>query len=360
MSIATFMGGCPNCHGKISGERLQLGLPCESCLRDIPGKLANGKRDEKFRRTVYTLLNKAGSLAEYSRLVELDVAVDEFEKLFVELTGSKPWSAQLTWAKRSIRGESFAIIAPTGVGKTTFAYVFALYQAMKGRRVLVVSQTALLARQTAQWIKKGCEKIGASIPIAEVHGEETQKAKKTALAMAVSGEAKIVVVTSMGLGRVFDTISNHRFDYALVDDVDSLLRKSLNIDRVLTLLGFDEPVRALAFEAIKRRMKLARLFSQGLGDSDEVKATLEEYRRITSEIEAYKKSHTDLGKLVVSSATARPRGMKVRLFRELLGFEAGSSTGYLRNITDIAVSVRGDMLQEVVSRVKSLGKGGLV
>jgi len=38
--------------------------------------------------------------------------------------------------------------------------------------------------------------------------------------------------------------------------------------------------------------------------------------------------------LLVSTATGRARGLRVRLFRELLGFEVGSRSELLRNIVD--------------------------
>jgi reverse gyrase len=360
MELATFLSACPNCQGQISSSRLRSGLPCDDCLPEATKSLESKAMDEAFRRKVASALKKNGRLLNYSFLVRLDEDKDEFVKLFRKLTGNQPWSAQLTWAKRCIRGESFAIIAPTGVGKTTFLTVLAVYMAIKHKRVLMVAPTALLARQIASWVKKCCAILGEDIRVAEVHGEETAKEKRLAMQMLDDGTAQVVVLTAMGLSRIYERISGLSFSIALVDDVDALLRKSMNIDRVLRLLGFNDEVQNLAVEAIKLRIRLARLFAQGFGGSQEVSDANKEYQKQVEKIEEYKKAHPGLGQLIVSSATARPKGIKVRMFRELLGFEAGSSTGYMRNIVDVQVKPSGNMIDDVVKQVKRLGRGGLV
>ena len=361
MELAQFLSACPNCNGKIDDFRLQQGLPCKECLPKIPDFQKN---HPDFRKMVAKELEKRGRLLGYAQLVELDSQTQEFISIFQKLTGSKPWSAQITWARRSMRGESFAIIAPTGVGKTTFLSVLATYFAMKNKRVLMIAPTALLARQIARWVKNNCEKMNVTLNVAEIHGEETESSKKASLKMVEEGSANIVVLTSMGLSRIFAKISKLEFDVALVDDVDSLLRRSVNIERVLNLLGFSSSVQEIAAQSVLARLKLARAFRQGLADSDETKTLLERYQTLKSEIEKYKLSRVKLGQLIVSSATARPRGLKVKLFRELLGFEAGSSSGYLRNIIDVCVYLETrtseSVLKSAVEWVKKLGKGGLV
>lgn len=59
--------------------------------------------------------------------------------------------------------------------------------------------------------------------------------------------------------------------------------------------------------------------------------------------------------LVVSSATSQPRSNRIKIFRELLGFEVGTPTFYLRNVID-TFTEKGSL----VGWIKRLGKGGLI
>lgn len=362
MESALFVSACPNCRGRIDNVRLQSGLPCKLCLPEEV--LSDPKGQKALRRMVANLLIRNDKMLYYSELWDIDRKAEEFSKMFTKLTASRPWSAQITWARRSMRGESFSIIAPTGVGKTTFLSVLATHFAGEGKRVLMVAPTALLARQTAMWVRRNSQKLGREIRIAEIHGEETKSSRDRAVEMVKESSAQIVILTSMGLSRAFETLKKVGFSVILVDDVDALLRKSANINRVLYLLGYDEQIQEVASSAILLRFKLANLYSQRLGDTDQAKALTIEYRKLKNKIDEYKKSKEQLGQLILSSATARPRGLKVKLFRELLNFEAGSSTGYLRNIVDVEARLASPFPESAVHKtvewVKKLGKGGLI
>ena len=356
--LAIFVSACPNCGGMITSSRLERGLPCEKCLPEPVDPVTHSI--EEWHSLVALQLDRQGTLSRYREIVNLEDKAKEFVNIFHSLTSREPWSAQLTWAKRCLRGESFSIIAPTGVGKTTFLSVLAVYMARMGKRVLMVSPTALLARQTAGWVKRYSAVYDHTIKVAELHGEETGKAKREALSMVDDASANIVVVTAAGLGNLFERLLKIGFGLILVDDVDALLRKSVNIDRVIRLLGFSEEVQGIATEAILLRIRLARLFAQGEGRTEEVDSLLSRYRALRKQIDEYKSAHGNLGQLIVSSATARPRGLKVKVFRELFGFDAGSSATYLRNIVDAEAKLDDDLLGQVVSLVKRLGRGGLI
>ncbi|HIC99424.1 MAG TPA: hypothetical protein EYP08_07320, partial [Pyrodictiaceae archaeon] len=85
---------------------------------------------------------RAGGLA---RVCKLEEAFREFTEYFESAVGSPPWGAQRTWARRLLRGDSFSIIAPTGVGKTTFGLVAALYLACsRGEKSYLVFPTTTL------------------------------------------------------------------------------------------------------------------------------------------------------------------------------------------------------------------------
>lgn len=64
------------------------------------------------------------------------------------------------------------------------------------------------------------------------------------------------------------------------------------------------------------------------------------------------------GILIVSSATAKPQGLKPLLFRELLGFEIGRFTFSVRNITNIRIA--GKSKVKLLETIKILNDGILL
>ena len=134
--IAKFIGMCPNCGGDIYSDRLLMGLPCRKCLPEVPEWY---KGDLYSRMRIAQLLKKEGKLKNYFNRIKILLEVEEVVKFFEEHTGKRLWSAQRTWAKRLLLGQSFAISAPTGVGKTFFGSFISLYFATKGKRTLTPS-----------------------------------------------------------------------------------------------------------------------------------------------------------------------------------------------------------------------------
>ncbi|MEM2266345.1 MAG: hypothetical protein QW687_05905, partial [Candidatus Hadarchaeales archaeon] len=68
----------------------------------------------------------------------MEEEVEEFCKFFAMLMDSKPWALQEVWARRVLLKRSFSLVAPTGIGKTHFGLVMALYLAQKGKRSYIV------------------------------------------------------------------------------------------------------------------------------------------------------------------------------------------------------------------------------
>jgi reverse gyrase len=58
--------------------------------------------------------------------IKLNKITDEDVRKVFEPFGIKPWGAQRLWARRFLRGESFAMLAPTGSGKTTATIALSL------------------------------------------------------------------------------------------------------------------------------------------------------------------------------------------------------------------------------------------
>ncbi len=251
-----------------------------------------------------------------------DTVVEEFFKFFEIIVG-EPRSIQRFWAKRILRGESFAAVAPTGIGKTTFGSAISLFLALKGKKCYIILPTTLLVKQVVETLKKFCEKLNLKAGFNELgnptilyyHGNVKGDEKERFFKLLEEGNFNILVTTSQFLPRYFPQMKHLRFNFIFVDDVDSVLKASKNVDRILNLLGF-------YYDANEKRWKgKAR------------------------------------GCLMVSTATAK-KGQKVRLFRELLNFDVGTSTHAVRNIEDVAVNSEDvEVLKDILRR---MGTGGLI
>ena len=300
MSIAIFKNLCPNCSGNISSQRLKEGLPCSNC---IPAPAENP--------CVY--LQKEGKLKGLKSLCYVTKRAEEFKEFFKEKLGFLPWALQETWARRVILGNSFAILAPTGVGKTTFGIMMSAFLDEKS---YIVVPTKVLVQQVRDRLNSITDKN-----VVAYTGKKDEREK------IASGNFEILVTTHMFLYKNFETLKNFRFGFIFVDDVDSLLKTSKNVDYIVKLLGFTD-------RDIKRAL---------LSTNQKIK-------------------RKPLGVLVISSATVQPRTRRVKLFQNLLGFDVQKSTTNIRNVVDTYISVNSpkEGLEKLPELVEQLGDGGLV
>ncbi len=319
-----FKGLCPNCSGDISSERLELGLPCHRCMPRVHENYCGH-------------LKKKGEL---DRICLMEDSLGEWEAYFERFVRSKPWSLQVSWAKRVLLGHSFGLLAPTGVGKTSFGLSMAGFLAGRGERSYVVVPTKVLVDMVVQKLLMfGVEEER----ILFFSSDESKKKKEEKLERLKKGDFLILVSTSMFLYKNYEHIPRN-FSFMFVDDVDSFLKTAKNIDKALYLLGFSEKDIELAMSLIRLKEKR----NKEEKDWEEIKRLQELVKKVSKKRK---------GVLVVSSATSNPRSNRIKLFRELLGFEVGTPTFYLRNVLDVYEDINAKPLEEWV---KSLGKGGLL
>jgi reverse gyrase len=296
---------CPNCGGEEANERLQAGLPCEACF---PLDAEPCLFPEKLK-----------ALREFCGFKD---RVAEFERFFSERFGAKPWELQIYWARRLLLGRSFSILAPTGVGKTTFGVAAALF--LKGKSYIILPTSILVAQ-----VEKLAQRLGGKNILAYYAGLPN-KTKSKIKEQIRRGEFKILVTTSAFVSKNFSLLEGKRFNFIFVDDVDSLLKRAKNVDKILMLLGFSA-------EQIRKAMEVVEKGKGEMSSSSEGK-----------------------GLLVVSSATAKPKTRRVKLFRLLLNFEVGMPLGGLRNVEDIIVYPKNSLLEEAKNLIERFGGGALL
>ena len=365
MARGVYFYTCPNCGGPTGDDRLLTRLPCPKCLDE---RVAVEDIVE-----VYELLQKNGKLRRDSDLAfyaRVEQEARKVEELFEKATGSRLWSAQRMWVRRVLKGKSFAIIAPTGVGKTTFGVLMAVYFASKGEKSYIILPTTPLVVMVEEKARKLAEAAGVPAKILAIHSKLKTRERRERLKRFLETDFDILITTSKFLLSKLDTIKAvakkfNGFRFIFVDDVDAVLKSGKSVDAILRIVGFtDEDIR-LGLEMLKLQREIARLPQKlrKMESREEVRETIKEhYSKLKSLQEKIEEAKKRASVLVVSSATGRPRGARVRLFKVLLGFEAGSRSEILRNIVDAYTfpdhsSKLEDKVAEIVER---LGDGGLV
>ena len=358
---AYFKGVCPNCDGEISDLRLSMGAPCNLCLPVEDEKLIQDFKKEdliSFKKNILSFLKKFETLKNYEKRLFLDVEVEKLDDLFFKAFHSRLWSAQRTWARRLLSGKSFTIIAPTGMGKTVFGMFISTFLAKKGLKCYILLPTTLLVNQVSKKLLDLLENLGLNIPVATYHSMLTKKESQTEISKIMDGKFKILLTTPTFLSRKFSLLEGKKFDFLFVDDVDSFLKSSKNIDKVLMLLGFNQEIIEKTFLLIKLRSELRKLLRQKNVEA-EISRVREQILDLENQIRKFI-SKRKLGTLVVSGASIRARKTRrIMLFKELLGFEVTSKVEVLRNIEDLYVE-KGDLKLGLLKILKVLGDGGLI
>ncbi|WP_297550010.1 reverse gyrase [Thermococcus sp.] len=348
---------CPNCSGRISDERLVMKNPCENCL-DNP---VTAENYFELVRAVREALKERKRLKAWEEIYSLEKGLRDVEEFFTKATGFTFWSAQRTWVKRLLKGRSFSIIAPTGMGKSTFGAFMSVYYAKRGRKSYIVVPTTPLVVQTVKKIQAILERTGLNVRLAYYHGNLRKKEKEEMVSLIESGEYDILVTSAQWLARNFDEkLKGRHFDFIFVDDVDAFLKASKNIDRSLLLLGFTEEIIAKAWEIIRLKKQMSRYLNGRAEDREEkLKELNREIEKLQREIEKFKRKNR-IGIMIIASATGSARGDRIKLYRELLGFEVGSGRSALRNVVDSYLKPSKDVKEHVEELLKRLGKGGLI
>ena len=297
MRFAIFDSLCPNCGGRIAAERLEKGLACERCL------------PEPREGDLCELLEKKQLYANVCELLEKE---QRFVEFFCGGVANPPWSLQRLWARRVFQGQSFAIVAPTGVGKTTFGAAIASF--LGGKTYILVPTRALVKQ-----VKQRCESLSKKSLVAYT-GRKSEKER------IQKGDFDILITTNMFLSRNFDALEDKKFDFIFVDDTDSLLKSGKNVDKVLRLLGFTQQQIDLAMKNQPQ-------------EKPEPK-----------------------GILVVSSATLKPKTNRAILFKKLLGFDVSPVRVSLRNVLDTYLHVGNEeeALERLLEWIRRLGDGGFI
>ncbi len=349
-SLAVYLRACPNCGGAISDKRLLAGLPCVRCL---PSSEVIADRESLFRA-----MRERGTIKLYGELEEVERVYGELLDLFRRAVGSEPWGVQKLWLKRLSKGISFAMLAPTGVGKTTAGLLAAIYFAMKGRKSYVIVPTTILVDQAERIVRRFLDRLGLTALVVSIHSRLSKSERLKREEAVQKWDFDILITTSRYLMKNFDKIKmknsdeqeSRRFGYVFVDDVDAIMRGSRAIELILQLMGFSEEDIAAGMELIKLRREVAYR-----GPREDVEKELAERESLLRERARRVKSV-----LVISSATGSPRGIRSRLFRELLGFDIGARPELIRNVVDAYILPSKSLEETAAELVKSLGKGGLV
>ncbi|MBC7328307.1 reverse gyrase, partial [bacterium] len=188
----------------------------------------------------------------------------------------------------------------------------------------------ILANQVGERLEELSKRLGINKNIL------VYKSQKNVKERFQNGDFDILCGTNMFLHRNFQKLMQFQFQFIFIDDIDSFLKRSKNVDNLFTLLGFTD-----------KEIKLALKENKTERDWEMLKRIRERKRDTV---------------LVVSSATLKPKGNRVFLFKNLLGFDIQKAITTVRNIVDIAEPVHdlNEALNRSAELIEKLGKGGLV
>ncbi|MFH8087012.1 MAG: reverse gyrase [Candidatus Aenigmatarchaeota archaeon] len=312
-----YKGLCPNCGNTISSKRLEEGLPCENCLPD-PSK----KMKESFLAT----------------LASRNKNLDEIENFFQKILKTNMWALQRFWTRRFLEGESFALIAPTGSGKSTMQILLSLYASSKmNKRCLIILPTSILVHQVSQKLINFKETLNLQIEIAFYHNMLTKKEKEEQLKKMV--KAHIIVTTHLSIMKK-EEINSQNIDLVFVDDVDSFLKRSKSVLYVFKMLTLPEKIKDVILKAYEKKIEL--------------KEALQKIEKMKSEEEIK-------CQIIVSGATPKGKRTKsILILTRLFGFTLGGKFEFGRKILDSYLKPKKSLEEEVLEIIKKVGSGVLI
>ena len=324
-----YLSSCPLCGGDVSALELESHGVCDNCMRK-----------KSYEASLEEFLNKE---------------LEDFSIFFEKSVGSPMWGGQRAWAMRFLSGESTAIIAPTGLGKTTLLIVYAVYSsAFYKKRVLFLVPTRALVNQVYTRMREIVEKMKLNLRVHAYDSKLSKKAKEDLISDIANGGFDVLVATNSFFSKYEHALSSSGVDIVIVDDVDSLLRSQKNIVRLLKILGFNDNIISLVKTKIGLHWKV--LVSKTLGDDEEYRKLVEELLEIDRRIG--ESTNRGAKQVVFSSATGRMRGFYSRVLRELLRIDISGVTVYGRDVTDTYLTL--ESCDTVVEYFKRLGRGGII
>ncbi len=242
---------------------------------------------------------------------ELEKAYHEIEKTFEELIG-KPWEIQKFWIRHLSAGLSFSLPSPPGTGKTSFGAVACLYYALKGHRSVAMFPTTVILKQFVERLEIFLtnKKLDRSLLLYYISGLTDRNSFWERLER---GDFSIIAITTAFFQKNREKfsrcLSKYGYKFAFVDDVDAVLKSSKSLSVIVETASPD---------------------------------TI----------------------LVVSSATAVPRGRNPRVLLEKFGFYPSGSVVPDRRIQDLYLPSSFNTPEEAADVFKNirskLGEGGLI
>jgi reverse gyrase len=352
---------CPNCGLSSSSHRLVLGLPCERCIKDEELRELMGMQAIGDHAKIYRFLHERGRVREnvdqdlgYREIVRVEEELSEFSEMFRRSVGRDPWSIQKMWARRVIMGSSFALMAPTGVGKTTFGVVMAIYMALKkGWRSLIVVPTIPLVNQVLRRAQEYIDRLslGGVVSVVAYHSRLSQNDRRSIIDRLSRGDFSIFVTTSAFFrNQDHVNIVSGKINFFFIDDVDAILKGGKILYSLLEVMRIDRETIEKAEEIVNLKARL--VFRESSEDIERINALKRDIRRAT---------RSDIV-IVISTATGRARGRRIKILREIFGFEVGTRHDVIRNVIDTyrIVSSREKMISEAVEIIKKIGGGGII
>ncbi len=195
------------------------------------------------------------------------------------------------------------------------------------KKSLILLPNSTLAFQVAQKIQD----VAKDKKVVQIHSL-AKKPKQEEVK-----NADVIVTTSASIVRNKSLFEHLKVDAVFVDDVDGFLRRSQAIDMVLKILGITSEQIELTRKIVSKKV-----------ENEELK-------------ESYSKIKVEGAQIVISGATqTAKRTLRVKILREIFGFDIGQSYSFARNIIDAYLVSKRKAEEELVELIQKLGSGAIV
>lgn len=282
-------------------------------------------------------LEKDGNLKNMKEILSIYKETQFMSEFFKLAMRAGPVGPQRSWIVRLAKGESFSIIAPPGLGKTTFGIISSVYFATKKqKRSLLMFPTKTLVNQVKQKIQEVAVNTSSNIKLLVYDSSMKQSQRSEFMKSLQAEDFDIALLSSRFAMMNLHTLTTLDFGFLFVDDVDSALKSNKSAMAVTMLAGYSE-------EDISRVKELLRISYR----DPSAFSKIAELRR--------------KDKIVVFSSATVNRSNPV--LSSLMGFKPGSSNIYLRKVIDSFTNLPENenlIVKKVKEIITRLGTGGLI
>lgn len=287
--------------------------------------------------TMLSYLENSGKLKKLKGTLQIYREAQQISDFFKLALKTGPIGPQRSWIMRLAKGESFSIIAPPGLGKTTFGVISSIYlSSRRKKKSMLMLPTKTLVDQVKKRIQEITVNTSSNVRLLVYESSFSQSQRDEFMKSLRGEDFDILVASSRFTMMNLDILTTLDLGFLFIDDVDSALKSNKGARAVALLAGYNDEDLQKVKELLKQTYNDPSVFSK-----------IAELRRSDKTI-------------IFSSATVNRSNP---VLSSLMGFKPGSSNIYLRRVIDSFVEMPTNevlLMKRTKDIIRRLGSGGLI